>query len=126
MSEIVLFSNANIIREDAIQKGNLYTQNGKFVAPVDAPDQVFDLDGKLIIPGLIDLQINGGFGADFTSQPEKGSVVGKNLPRFGVTSFLITLVSQPLENYDKILKAFDFSCFIRCEMSGQSRASYNA
>jgi len=118
MSEIILFSNTNIVREDAIQNGSLYVQNGKIVAPVDSPDRILDLDGKLVVPGLIDLQINGGFGVDFTAQPDKASTVQKNLPCFGVTSFLITLVSQPLENYEKILKTCDFSSSIGAQPLG--------
>ena len=53
-----------------------------------------DAHGLLICPGLIDIQINGGFGHDFTH--ELGSIweVGARLPQFGVTSFVPTVVTS--------------------------------
>jgi N-acetylglucosamine-6-phosphate deacetylase len=49
----------------------------------------------LVAPGLIDLQINGAFGRDFTGNPESIWDVGAMLPRSGVTAFLPTIVSSP-------------------------------
>lgn len=49
--------------------------------------------GLLVVPGLIDIQINGGFGHDFTADPASIWRVGARLPRSGVTAFLPTLVS---------------------------------
>ncbi|MEO5704759.1 MAG: amidohydrolase family protein [Candidatus Limnocylindrales bacterium] len=43
--------------------------------------------------GLIDLQVNGAGGFDLTSDPESVWRVGAVLPRFGVATFLPTLVS---------------------------------
>jgi N-acetylglucosamine-6-phosphate deacetylase len=109
MSQVILFANANIVRDNAIVKGSLFVQNGIIIPPVDNPHQTVDLEGRLISPGLIDLQVNGGFGVDFTSQPEKIGHVCKNLPRYGITSFLLTLISQPLEKYPKILATLSSS-----------------
>ncbi len=53
-------------------------------------------DGLLLAPGFIDLQINGGFGVDFTEQPGAIWDVGARLPRYGVTAFLPTIISSPL------------------------------
>lgn len=62
------------------------------------PDtQAIDARGKIIAPGLIDLQLNGAFGDDFTAHPETIWRVAAKLPRFGVTSFLPTLVTSPVE-----------------------------
>ncbi len=46
------------------------------------------------LPGFIDLQINGAFGWDFTTQPEALWEVGRLLPRYGVTAFLPTIISS--------------------------------
>lgn len=54
-----------------------------------------DAQGLLVAPGLIDLQINGGFRKDFTSDPSAIWEVGAQLPRYGVTAFLPTIVSAP-------------------------------
>lgn len=56
-------------------------------------------EGHIIAPGYIDLHINGAFGHDFTITPRQISAVARNLPRFGVTSFLPTLISSPLAHY---------------------------
>lgn len=58
-------------------------------------------DGLLLAPGFIDLQINGGFGVDFTEQPEAIWEVGARLPRYGVTAFLPTIISSPLARVRK-------------------------
>jgi N-acetylglucosamine-6-phosphate deacetylase len=60
----------------------------------DAP--VLDAGGLYLVPGLIELQINGAFGQDFTATPECIWDVACDLPRFGVTCFLPTIVTSPL------------------------------
>lgn len=68
--------------------------------PVDSSDQLISVPaGGVAGPGLIDLQINGAFGHDFTAYPDQVVAVGRYLPRFGVTAFLPTLMSMPLERY---------------------------
>lgn len=62
-----------------------------------------DARGKLLVPGYLDLQLNGAFGDDFTAHPETIWRVAAQLPRFGVTSFLPTLVTCPLERVDAAL-----------------------
>jgi N-acetylglucosamine-6-phosphate deacetylase len=52
-----------------------------------------ELDGCLVTPGFIDLQLNGAAGHDFTTEPDAMWVVGPALARTGVTAFLPTLVS---------------------------------
>ena len=56
-----------------------------------------DASGLILVPGLIDLQVNGAFGCDFTSQPETIWEVAAGLPRYGVTAFLPTIVTSPAE-----------------------------
>jgi N-acetylglucosamine-6-phosphate deacetylase len=59
--------------------------------------QMIDAAGLLLVPGFIDLQINGAFGHDFTADPTSIWTVAAGLPRYGVTSFLPTIVTSPLE-----------------------------
>jgi N-acetylglucosamine-6-phosphate deacetylase len=56
-----------------------------------------DAKGLILAPGFIELQINGAFGLDFTAEPESIWPVAEKLPCFGVTSFLPTIVTSPLE-----------------------------
>lgn len=60
--------------------------------------------GLILAPGFIDLQINGGFGDDFSEDPSTISAVPHKLPYFGVTSFLPTIVTTPLEKYQHALE----------------------
>jgi N-acetylglucosamine-6-phosphate deacetylase len=66
---------------------------------VKIPQGAAILDGEsyLLVPGFIDLQINGGFGHDFTSDPSSIWDVAIDLPQYGVTAFLPTIVTSPLE-----------------------------
>ncbi len=54
--------------------------------------------GLLASPGLIDTQINGGFGVSFSgASPGQVLEVGRKLLSHGVTSYLPTLISLPRE-----------------------------
>ena len=59
-------------------------------------DVTVDVTGLTVAPGLIDLQINGAYGSDFTSDPETIWRVGARLPEQGVTAFLPTIITSPL------------------------------
>lgn len=83
---------AILIRDGAIQR---ITTGESLAVPHGA--QVIDARGKIVAPGLIDLQLNGAFGDDFTANPATIWRVAEKLPRFGVTAFLPTLVTCPLE-----------------------------
>ena len=75
------------------------------------PDEVIDLEGKVLAPGFIDVQFNGAFGFDFSTIPEDMSTYSKGLKRLnkhlvrtGVTSYLPTIPSQRPEVYHKALR----------------------
>lgn len=50
---------------------------------------------RLVAPGFVDAQINGGWGHDFTSDPAAIAAVAAALPATGVTAFLPTIVTAP-------------------------------
>lgn len=68
--------------------------------PLDAnappQDETVDATGLLVAPGFIDLQVNGGFGHDFTADPATIWSVAAELPRYGVTAFLPTIITSPM------------------------------
>lgn len=57
-----------------------------------------------IAPGFIDLQVNGAFGFDFTQNPESVAEVAARIPSTGVTAFLPTIITSPLDAYVKLLR----------------------
>ena len=65
--------------------------------PRPSAAQTIDGHGLLLTPGFIDLQINGAFGHDFTADPDSIGLVAARLPRYGVTAFLPTVITSPLE-----------------------------
>ncbi len=57
-----------------------------------------------IAPGLIDLQVNGSFGLDFTTDASTATQVAERLPATGVTAFLPTIITAPPDAYSKLLR----------------------
>jgi N-acetylglucosamine-6-phosphate deacetylase len=66
-----------------------------------------ETDG-ILIPGMIDLQINGGFGIDFQSTDRAGFLeFRKQVLKTGVTGFLPTLITASQDNLIKQLAEID-------------------
>jgi N-acetylglucosamine-6-phosphate deacetylase len=69
-----------------------------------ASDHVFaGMDGQ-VIPGFVDIQVNGGFGLDFTEDPGTIWDVAARLPVYGVTAFLPTVISSSAPTAVKALE----------------------
>ncbi len=114
---VTKFKNCYILRDHQILKEDILVRDGKFLDPMDfffdekrAADVEIDCQGLLLAPGLIDLQINGGYGVDFTndihcqkSADEVVRKVAKGLLSLGVTSFCPTLITSPPERYAKVV-----------------------
>ncbi|HQL37939.1 MAG TPA: hypothetical protein PKV95_00555, partial [Anaerolineaceae bacterium] len=90
--------------------GTIWLEDGKISALEvgDHPCQVdageLDGGGWIVAPGFIDLQLNGGFGYDFTDHPESIWSVGERLPSGGVTGFLPTIITSPLEMAERAMQ----------------------
>ena len=78
-----------------VAAGTLSAVQRRSAERLASTSELLDATGLLVAPGLIDLQINGAFGHDFTGNPESMWNVGAMLPRSGVTAFLPTIVSSP-------------------------------
>jgi len=66
-------------------------------------DETVELPGSYLVPGFVELQINGAFGVDVATEPERLREFSAKLPRTGTTSYLPTLVSLPLDDYPTLL-----------------------
>jgi len=61
--------------------------------------------GSTIVPGFIDLQVNGARGIDLTATPERILEVASALPFHGVTSFLPTFISSDEATIERALES---------------------
>lgn len=75
----------------------------------DAFDQVIDLQGRLLAPGLIDIQVNGGGGVLFNAEPtvEALQVMLDAHRRFGSTSIFPTFISDKDDMMRRAVNAVD-------------------
>lgn len=101
---MICILNATVYSPDeVIEDGGVLVADGRIhtVAPVhqiELPENVAHIDGRglHLVPGFIDLQLNGAIGHDFTTEPRSIWQVADHLPRYGVTSFLPTIITAPL------------------------------
>ncbi len=112
-----LIRNARIYRtaERAFSMGDLLVSDGRIAAvsegealslPADAvADEVFEADGRMVIPGLVDVHTHGRAGGDFgTASGEQLRTTCASYLASGVTTVLPTLASAPL---DELYTAID-------------------
>ena len=97
--------NGRVLSDAGFEDGLAVVLDGARIAAVTpAADaalrdcEVVDLAGRLVLPGFIDAQVNGGGGVLFNGRPTVESIaeIGRVHRRFGTTSFLPTLVSDDL------------------------------
>ncbi len=94
-----------------ISRGSVAADGSRIVAvgpagevPVASGATVINATGSILVPGFIDLQLNGAFGDDFTANPETIWRVAEGLPRYGVTAFLPTIITSPLEQVEAAMR----------------------
>ena len=99
MSEYVI-GNAKIYSEDrVIESGYVHIKDGKIAEISDGaytgPLTQHDAEGKILLPGFIDIHIHGGYGNDAMDASVEGlEHLAQNLLSEGTTSFLATTMTQ--------------------------------
>jgi N-acetylglucosamine-6-phosphate deacetylase len=68
-------------------------------------DRNADLEAAIVAPGLIDLQVNGGYGVEVGADPAAIRTLAERLPEAGVTAFLPTLITSPADFYPRVFEA---------------------
>jgi N-acetylglucosamine-6-phosphate deacetylase len=98
--------NGRVLRADNFVRGqSVLIEHGRILAVLPQDDarcraaEPYDLGGGLLLPGFIDLQVNGGGGVLFNDAPSVESIraIGAAHRRFGTTAFLPTLISADLD-----------------------------
>jgi N-acetylglucosamine-6-phosphate deacetylase len=119
-SGVIKFTNCLLVKGNNLVNEDLWVSSvtGKILNGQEilyehrtAPEEIVDLGGRILSPGLIDTQLNGAYGFDFSVVPEDGAVayskgvlrVNRSLVSTGVTSYLPTLTSQRPDVYQKTL-----------------------
>lgn len=115
---ITKFTNCRILKGDKLVNEDLWVNSvtGKVIRSQAAfyddfvlPDEVINLGGRIISPGLIECQLNGAFGFNFSTLLEpavygkKVKELNRQLVRTGVTSYVPTITSQRSELYKRAL-----------------------
>lgn len=114
--KLLKFTNCRLVRDDALVWEDLWvsTATGKILDDQQAglgrtrsdPVIVHDLGGRILAPGFVEVQLNGGYGHDFSVSAEdyaqRVAEVNRKLITTGVTSYLPTLTSQRPDVYRKV------------------------
>ncbi len=106
-------TNAQVLTPQGFVSGaNVVVENG-IVAAVDpargSAGGGVDLDNGFLLPGFIDVQVNGGGGVLFNDDPSpEGAVaIAEAHSAFGSTGVLPTLISDDLDKIDLAVRAAD-------------------
>ena len=91
-----------VLFPDGVLRPGEVTVSDGLIADVRLLENALD---QIIAPGFIDLQLNGGYGHDFTANPASIYHVAAHVLQTGVTAYLPTIITAPLESYRRALDA---------------------
>lgn len=125
-NRILKFTNCLLFRDGSNMdpkwsKGDLWVRNGKVIDPYQLfygehllEDICIDCEGLLLVPGFLDIQVNGAFGVDFSmaccSRIEGNEFanifndVANKFFKFGVTGICPTIITSSEETYSNMAK----------------------
>jgi N-acetylglucosamine-6-phosphate deacetylase len=128
---ITKFTNCRLVRGAELVWQDLWVSSGSgkivrsqevFYGENIVPDVTVDLGGRIISPGMIDVQLNGAYGFNFSQLPQPGvsyekslRQVNKSLVQTGVTSYLPTVTSEQKEVYHHVGQSVMMADLIRDE-----------
>lgn len=113
--KLLQFTNCRTLRGLKLTDLDVWVEDGRIVDAAvvfyderRVADIQVDCMGLILAPGLIDIQINGGFGIDFSSVPseefvEKLNFFANRLLEYGVTAFCPTIITSQPSVYHSIL-----------------------
>jgi len=108
------FRNGRVLSGEVLSPATVTVADGMIEA-LHAPDaqigadHTVDLQGGLLVPGFVDVQVNGGGGALFGESPsvETLRTMASAHARFGTTGFLPTIISGSLDAIAAAIAATD-------------------
>lgn len=91
-----------------LSNASVTVQGGRVVdvtADTAAADADIRLPAGVLVPGLVDLQVNGYYGADFVdATPDQWAEITRRLPATGVTAFAPTFITAPVDETVEALR----------------------
>jgi N-acetylglucosamine-6-phosphate deacetylase len=101
LTDVTLAEDGQMVQNAAIsvKAGRIVYAGPLTGLPLPPVEPLLPGKGWLVAPGFIDLQLNGGYGFDFTQQPDTIPAVAARLPETGVVAFLPTFITSPLAEY---------------------------
>ena len=89
--------------------GYLAVSGGRIAEAGEGPPPAhpdLDLRTGVLVPGLVDLQVNGYYGVDLADcDPEGWALVARRLPETGTTAFLPTFITAPVATLAATLRS---------------------
>ena len=91
-----------------IAPGHILVRDGVIAAvgagpPPRRPD--VRLDSGVLVPGFVDLQVNGYFGAELEAvRPDEWRMIAARLPETGTTAFMPTFITAPVAQLASALR----------------------
>ena len=109
----VVLVNGRVMTDRGLQEGLAVRLRGNCIMGVGPASELTpaarqrDLRGALLLPGFIDIQVNGGAGVLFNDSPSVEAIarIGAAHRRFGTTGFLPTLISDDLATLEAAIEA---------------------
>lgn len=113
MKNLYLINATIILENSTVRQGFIHIKEKKIMLiddmenypHISATDKVFDCTGKqYVIPGMIDIHVHGAAGFDFMDgKHEAFDGIGLALAKEGVTSFLATTMTNPIQQINDTL-----------------------
>lgn len=99
-----------VLKDSVIESGYLVIDNGLIskigVGAYSGNEEVIDANGKIAMPGFIDIHIHGSSNIDFMdATADDYKTIAESLYREGVTTFLATTLTSDNESLMKVCKA---------------------
>ncbi|KAA0187491.1 Amidohydrolase domain containing 2 [Fasciolopsis buskii] len=116
--KLIRFSDCYLLQGERLIREDLWICNGLILDGLDlffrekrVADVRIELNGSIITPGFIDIQVNGAYGFDFSNphgnMREGCARIARKLTENGVTSFCPTIITSSRQAYDRIIPQFE-------------------
>jgi N-acetylglucosamine-6-phosphate deacetylase len=118
---ITKFTNCRLVKGNSLVAEDLWVDSATgrildgqamFYHDLAQPGETIDLGGRILAPGMIECQLNGAFGFNFSTLMDDMAQYGKKVKELnrrlistGVTSYVPTITSQRPELYQKVVPA---------------------